>query len=193
MSDYTSLPRRAPQRSNRGRNIVIGVAVVAAAAIAVAGALIATRHSNTSVSGTSGGNAAGGGTPSAAALVADFKSAGLPVGSTIVWNATTDPNHLLGRPGYYTSMTSWGDTRISASQARDTTSGAVDLGGDVEVFADASDAQARASYIASVLKAMPMLGAEYDYVIGDVLVRVSGVLTPSQASGYQAAAQRALG
>lgn len=49
-------------------------------------------------------------------------------------------------------------------------------------------AQARETYIQGILKADPMLGAEYDYVVGDVLVRVSQYLTPAQAQAYQAAA-----
>jgi hypothetical protein len=45
----------------------------------------------------------------------------------------------------------------------------------VEVFADASDAKARAEYIQNVTKSMSAL-AEYDYVHGTVLVRVSHYL-----------------
>lgn len=76
-------------------------------------------------------------------VIAEFKTAKLPVGSVIDYTATTDPNHLLGRPDGYASKASWTDTRISAAQANDDTSGSVDLGGSIEVFASAAAAQAR--------------------------------------------------
>lgn len=34
-----------------------------------------------------------------------------------------------------------------------------------------------------------MLGTEYDYVVGDALIRVSEVLTPAQAQAYDTAAR----
>ncbi len=42
-------------------------------------------------------------------------------------------------------------------------------------------------YIQSTEKALPMLGTEYDYVVGPFLVRVSSQLTPSQADAYHKA------
>lgn len=36
----------------------------------------------------------------------------------------------------------------------------------------------------------PVLGSEYDYVVGSLLIRVSGVLTPTQAGAYKAAATK---
>ena len=47
--------------------------------------------------------------------------------------------------------------------------------------------RARAAYIESIEKALPMLGTEYDYLNGPVLLRVSQDLTPTQAKGYQRA------
>ena len=122
-------------------------------------------------------------------VIAKFKAAKLPVGSVLVFTAANDPNHLLGRPNGYVSKDSWTDTRVSPDQAKDTTPGSVDLGGSVEVFATAAQAQARETYIQGILKADPMLGTEYDYVVGDALIRVSQVLTPAQAQAYDAAAQ----
>ncbi|MFE7854072.1 hypothetical protein [Streptomyces sp. NPDC057403] len=100
--------------------------------------------------------------------------------------AANDPNHLLGRPNQYTSKVTFTDTRIKASDVSSTEKGALERGGAIEVFADASDAKARADYIQSVTKAMSAL-AEYDYVHGTVLVRVSHYLTPDQAAEYKAA------
>jgi uncharacterized lipoprotein NlpE involved in copper resistance len=100
--------------------------------------------------------------------------------------ATNDPNHLLGRPGQYTSKVTFTDTRIKASDVEFTKPGDVERGGAIEVFGSPSDAQTRAKYIQAVTKSLPAL-AEYDYVHGTVLVRVSHYLTPAQAVGYKTA------
>ncbi|WP_405966122.1 hypothetical protein OG613_01180 [Streptomyces sp. NBC_00015] len=102
--------------------------------------------------------------------------------------AENDPNKLLGRPHQYTSKITFDDTRIPAADVSATDKGAVERGGAIEVFADAADAKARAEYIQTVTKSMPML-AEYDYVHGPVLVRVSHYLTPTQAAEYKAAVE----
>ena len=101
--------------------------------------------------------------------------------------AATDPNHLLGRPGQYTSKVTFTDTRIKASDVTDSTKGSVDLGGAIEIFADPAGATARAKYIQAIAKSMPAV-AEYDYVHGAVLVRVSHYLTPAQAATYKTTA-----
>ena len=100
--------------------------------------------------------------------------------------AANDPNHLLGRPGQYTSKTTFTDTRIKAADVEFTKPGDVERGGAIEVFGSPSDAQTRAKYIQAVTKSLPAL-AEYDYVHGAVLVRVSHYLTPAQATGYKTA------
>ncbi|MFB7359422.1 hypothetical protein [Streptomyces gardneri] len=96
-----------------------------------------------------------------------------------------DPNNLLGRPNQYTSKITFTDARIKAGDVTDADPGSVELGGSIEVFTTAADAQARADYIRKVTKGTPML-VEYDYVSGPVLVRVSRYLTPTQAAGYKA-------
>ena len=101
--------------------------------------------------------------------------------------ADNDPNHLLGRPNQYTSKITFDDTRISADDVSGTDKGDVERGGAIEVFGSPADAQARAKYIRSVTKSMPML-TEYDYVHGSALVRVSHYLTPKQAADYKTAA-----
>lgn len=123
----------------------------------------------------------------ASAVIAKLKAAKLPIGEVTVYTAASDPNHLLGRPGGYTSKAAFTDTRINPNDARDTTPGSVDLGGSVEVFATSGDAAAREQYIRAVEKAAPIVGTEYDYVSGPVLLRVSQVLTPQQAEQYKAA------
>ncbi|MGW1811201.1 hypothetical protein [Streptomyces sp. NPDC002078] len=86
--------------------------------------------------------------------------------------ADNDPNHLLGRPGQYTSKVTFPDSRVKAADAEGAKPGDVDRGGAVEVFADPADAATRAQYLQAVTKSMPAL-AEYDFVHATVLVRVS--------------------
>ena len=122
-------------------------------------------------------------------VVAQLAHAISTVKPSVVYTAETDPNHQLGRPNGYLSKASFTDIRIDPKHATvytDTTNGAVDLGGSVEVFPDAQGAQARAKYIEGLTAAMPML-TEYEYVSGPVLVRLGKTLTPTQAGEYQKA------
>ncbi|MDH6215313.1 hypothetical protein [Streptomyces pseudovenezuelae] len=57
------------------------------------------------------------------------------------------------------------------------------------MFADPADAKARADCIRGVTKSVPAL-AEYDYVQGRFLVRVSRYLTPERAALYGTAVAR---
>lgn len=106
---------------------------------------------------------------------------------TTTVTASNDPNHLLGRPHQYTSKVTFSDSRIDADDVSGLRKGDVLRGGAVEVFATAEDATARAAYIQEVTKSMPAL-AEYDFVHGAVLVRVSHYLTPKQAAEYDTSA-----
>ncbi|PJN22432.1 hypothetical protein CG736_28385 [Kitasatospora sp. CB02891] len=95
------------------------------------------------------------------------------------YTADTDPNHLLGRPGQYTSKVAFKDSRIKDVDGQD--EDAVIRGGGIEVFASAADASARAAYLEKVTKSMPAL-VEYDYVVRETAVlRVSQRLSPDQA------------
>ncbi|MFD8737472.1 hypothetical protein ACFV06_21475 [Streptomyces sp. NPDC059618] len=107
------------------------------------------------------------------------------LGSTVT--AENDPNDLLGRPNQYTSKVTFTDNRVAADDVSGTEKDAIERGGSIEVFSNEVDAKVRAQYIQTVTKGMPAL-AEYDYVQGTVLVRVSHYLTPKQASDYKAAA-----
>lgn len=102
---------------------------------------------------------------------------------TVVYNASTDPNHLLGRPGQYTSKAAFTDSRLTASQIQgDTDLGDVQAGGGVEVYPTAAGARQRAHYLYTLTTADPSLGVEYDFLAGPILLRVSGLLTPAQAA-----------
>lgn len=106
----------------------------------------------------------------------------------LVLTDATDPNHLMGRPNEYTSDVRFTDSRVSASDTADQglSKGDVQFGGSIEVFPTAADAAARAKYIQAVTVALPS-AAEYDFVSGNVLIRVSHYLTPAQAAEYQQA------
>ena len=102
---------------------------------------------------------------------------------TGVITENNDSNNLIGRPHQYTSKVTFKDSRISASDTAYLKPGDVELGGAIEVFGTPADATARAKYIQAVTASIPAF-AEYDYVHGNVLVRVSHFLKPSQAKGY---------
>lgn len=103
--------------------------------------------------------------------------------ASVVYTADTDPNELLGRPGGYTSKAGFTDVRITDEEP----DGRVEAGGSVEVFAKSGQARKRAEYISAVTEGMPMLGPEYDYVAGPVLLRVAQGLTPEEAKEYETA------
>ncbi|MER6175729.1 hypothetical protein [Streptosporangium sp. NPDC001681] len=122
----------------------------------------------------------------AAGVVKAITEQGLPVTLTVTYTADTDPNKLLGRPNGYTSKASFTDQRVDASKVASGKEGDVGLGGSVEVFEDAEQAEQRADYIQGIGEKLPVLG-EYDYVAGPVLLRVSKELTPQQAEAFEAA------
>jgi hypothetical protein len=122
--------------------------------------------------------------PTAGGVLAQLQAAGLPVTDRLVYDASTDPNHLLGRPTGYLSKSAWVDRRVRRSQASDTSQGSIELGGSVEVFTDATRAKFRAAYVQGIEQRAPIFGSEYDYLLGPTLLRVSGMLTPTQAARY---------
>lgn len=93
-----------------------------------------------------------------------------------------DSNGLIGRPGQYISAAWIADVAADPAQT------GIDGGAVVEVFSNEADAQTRSDYIQETLKSMgPAFGTEYHYMDGTVLLRVSGVLMPSQATLYEQA------
>ena len=117
--------------------------------------------------------------PAADAVVAQLKASGIPIGQTVALTAETDPNKLLGRPGQYTSKATFADTRLPATAAP-----SLDAGGSVETFASQADAVARFDYLKRVTAGNGAL-AEYDYMHGQALLRLSHMLTPDQAIAYE--------
>jgi hypothetical protein len=108
---------------------------------------------------------------------------------TNVVTENNDGNNLIGRPHEYTSKVQFKDTRVNPADTTGLDKGDIQFGGSIEVFATPEDATARAKYIQAVTASLPA-AAEYDYVQGDVLVRVSHLLKPSQAKEYEAATRQ---
>ena len=111
----------------------------------------------------------------------------------VVYTAATDVNHLLGRPGGYTSKATFVDSSINAADVQDDSAGSVDLGGSFEVYPTTAGATARGKYIEAAEAASGIIGHEYDYVAGPTLLRLSEALTPSQAAAIAAAFAHAAG
>ena len=103
-----------------------------------------------------------------------------------VYTEDDDPNKLLGRPNGYTSKIAFADSRILKADIEGAEEDAIERGGSIEVFPDAELAKGRAEYIQGALKNSG-LGAEYDYLRGPVLMRVTGNLSPSKARDYETA------
>jgi hypothetical protein len=121
----------------------------------------------------------------AAKVIAWLKAQGVPVTVTKVYDENSDPNSLLGRPGGYTSKAAFQDSRVPADRYG-SESDDPDRGGSIEVFDTEARAVTRAADVQSKLIAFG-LGTEYDYVVGGVLVRVTGTVTPTQAKSYEQA------
>ncbi len=115
-------------------------------------------------------------------LLQGLKAHGLPIGASFTYNAANDLNHQLGRPGQYIGKVNFKDTRISSSEQ-----GAAILvanGGSIEVFDNPTDAKKRFTYLQALSKSGVPQFVEYEYLDGVVVLRVSNLLTPDQATQY---------
>ncbi len=111
-----------------------------------------------------------------------LKGAVSTVSKVVEITEDNDPNGKIGRPGGYTSAATLYDEGATCTDL------GVDCGATVEVWPDEEAAKARSTFIQDALKAANgVLGAEYDYISGPVLLRVSGTLKPSVAARYEAA------
>jgi hypothetical protein len=119
-----------------------------------------------------------------AQVITALRHARLPIGRVQYYTASSDPNKLLGRPSQYTGKANFKDRRLKAAGFD------VDNGGSVETFANKEDARRRFDYVRAIAKSP--LFAEYDYLEGVVLLRVSSDLTPAQARAYERALRDAV-
>ena len=97
--------------------------------------------------------------------------------NSTVYTATTDPNHLLGRQGEYTSKVNWGQDK-----------GNGDVFSSIEAFPDAADAQLRYAYLRAF---RPPIGDGYDYLYRAAILRLNSNYTPAQAAALKASFERA--
>jgi hypothetical protein len=118
-------------------------------------------------------------------LLQGLKAHGLPIGVSSTYTAANDLNHLLGRPGQYIGKVNFKDTRITGYGQGANIS--VSAGGSIEVFANTTDAKKRFAYLQAISKSGVGLFAEYEYLDGVVILRISSQLTPDQAGAYQTA------
>jgi hypothetical protein len=109
-----------------------------------------------------------------------LSSAGLPIQNIIVYTAENDPNGALGHPNQYTSKVIFADTTIEQTVGKDP------IGGTIEVFNNAADAEKRKKYLDCQDKELSTY-TEYSYINGCALLRLYRTLTPDQAAGYEEA------
>lgn len=120
--------------------------------------------------------------------MADALQAAIPTLKTrLKMTEDNDANELFGRPGKYDQVTFLADTRLGCKAAGDFDGLSTDCGVKIERWPSAEAARARAEEIQRKLRDFG-LGAEYDYLVGRLIVRVAGDLKPSQAKRIQAAA-----
>ena len=159
--NYTPPPKR--EHGHRARWI-IGLASLGACA-ALIGATVALGHgspTSASTSPSASTSAPAHATPTAEQIA---KLMHLPA-PVFGYTATTDENHLLGRPGQYTSKVNWGAPTSDDSD------------NSIEVFPTSADAATRAGYLAAF---KPPFGDGYDHQNGAALLRLSADVTPAQA------------
>lgn len=121
------------------------------------------------------------------AVAAKLAAAGLPLRTATVYTAENDPNQLFGKPGGYTSKVEFVDARTGITLSAVTSPDPVEIGGSVEVFADAASATARVQALHQLSAAGGQLAQEFDYQQSGVLLRISNYLTQDQAQAYNTA------
>lgn len=103
-----------------------------------------------------------------------------------VYTERDDPNKLMGRPGGYKSKIAFYDMRIAKGDLQGLEDDDIRRGGSVEVFDTEKAAKTRHEYVKAIAESSNMF-AEYDYLRGTMVVRVSREITPGQAAEYEAA------
>ncbi len=100
----------------------------------------------------------------------------IPIKDFRVFNAETDPNSLLGRPGRYIEKASWLDSRVDPEKTSSDCT--------VEAFKDLADLQERMKHLDQVYGAIPITKA-YVFTHKNLILRVPFDLTPDQADAYK--------
>ena len=117
-------------------------------------------------------------------IAARLKAAGQPVRALITYTAVSDPNHLLGRQGEYTSKVAWQDPRALAAGAVSPSDdpGGIENGGGIEVLPSVADAAQR---LAELKSFKPPLGDGYDYRVRDGDPAAVGLPHPGPGQGLR--------
>lgn len=115
--------------------------------------------------------------------IESFVAAGLPVAEVFAY--TEETGTLLGRPGQFIEKVVWHDTRLERHTSLD---GIIDLdsGGTIERFRNRSELLSRLRYI-ETFDGTILSTNDYRWEMGLMLLRVTFILTPSQAEQYRAA------
>jgi len=128
--------------------------------------------------------------PTTAVEIAEIVAEKVPTATgTKDLDENTDENDLLGRPGQYVSTTQIYDKGAS-TDCEGTPDAYCGSGAAVEVFETEADAADREEYLGMFTDSPAF--AEYDYRVGNALLRVRGEIKPSVAKQYEAAFRAAL-
>lgn len=126
-------------------------------------------------------------TSQAQAALRRLRKAGMPVERVTDYTRhEQDPDRLLGRAGGYRSKAAFEDSRVDGGAVASNDPGSVGLGGVVEVFDSAAAARSRAMSLRQDAYGVPSR-AEYHYLAGPVLLRISSYLQRDEADEYGAA------
>lgn len=123
--------------------------------------------------------------PTAKAAAEKIKDAVPEVSGLITITEDNDANNMIGRVNGYVAATVLVDSRIT--EGCDNEKPGIACGAGVEQWPTEAAAEQRAEYIKTLLSSAPILGTEYQTVKGNLLLRVSGALKPSDAAAYEAA------
>lgn len=114
----------------------------------------------------------------ATAVAGDLKRAADTATEVVTITEENDPNDLIGRPNGYLSAAVLYDSGVTCDSL------GAECGLTVEVYPDDTGARGRAEFIQGTYRDMPILGTEWNYVKGPVLVRITGEMKPSVANTY---------
>jgi hypothetical protein len=109
---------------------------------------------------------------------------GLPLRTVRVYTADSDPNQLFGKPGGYTSKIEFADARTGVNLNGVTNQDPVEIGGSIEVFANAASADARLQQLRQISAAGGQLTQEVDFRQDGVVLRLSRYLAQAQTQAY---------
>ena len=112
-------------------------------------------------------------------IINKFIEAGFPISKVIVYNEETDTNGRLGRPNQYIQKTNFADSRYNQPDIENNP-----IGGTIEIFNNAEDAQARKDYLDNAFKILSET-PDYMYLRDKMLFRIHDELTPTHAKEYE--------